>query len=120
MEIGPLSGTTGSESVRSREGGAASGTPVAAEVTGRDLVEISLEGRRHLADLANAAKESLPGDPARAIETESRLQRVKDRIASGFYESREVTDALAERLSEAIFGVRGEVYGQERYGDGNA
>lgn len=76
----------------------------------RDWVEISDSARSKLADLADKARQEqieMDGGMNSATTAEpslqdGRLEQIRLKILSGFYDSREVTERIVDRLSDEM------------------
>lgn len=80
------------------------------EPTAHDTVQLSLDSRRRLAESADSVL--LTGRADRGIGDESkvepRLEIVKRRIESGYYDSPHVREAIADRLMNEMGDAFGE------------
>ncbi len=110
MEIGPLSNRTpgpkpgGAENRRKGQPGE---TPDQSRPS-PDRIEISFEARARLAELADQelAKEETEPKSVGSVDVpkQQRLEQIRERIASGYYNEPEVKAKIVDRLIDGLDG----------------
>jgi len=108
MEIGPVSNRpTGQKTERAGNSEQEAATAQKAQAQPiKDRAEISIEGRARLAELADSErlKEQQGPEPVTTgnLTNEERLEIIRKRVASGYYNDPKVTTRIADQLIDDL------------------